>query len=518
MTRWMVRSAVLGATFWGLAAATSAAQAAVALPPCLSPHMVLQRDKPVPLWGTAAPGEKVTVTFRDQSQTATADEKGNWSLKLAPLRAGGPDVLAVKGTNEIAIDDVLVGEVWVGSGQSNMQGNTGGYVKGDPVLEGLASKAPYPRIRLLTSRGKWVEATPQAVNGFSALLFSFGVRLQEQLDVPVGLLQGAVGGTPSGPWLSKEAFAADEACQAALAKFRAGYDFAVLQKSYEEDLAKWEQAAEAAKKDGKNPPPRPVPPRKAEDLAAEVGGLFEQHIRLFVGYGIRGVLWDQGESGTKVSGVDQYTMMGALIRGWRKEWGVGEFPFLYVQKPSGGGPAFDPTDPATNKAEPFTALPATVPADGAYREVHLRIRSYPQTEIVTATDLGSGLHPSNKSGYGSRAARVALALAYGKPVEGVGPTYAEHKVEGGAIRVKFAHVGKGLVFRHGEKLQGFAVAGEDKTFRWAEARIDGDSVIVSSPDVPKPVAVRYAYAGRHPWANLFNADGLPALSFRTDEW
>ena len=191
------------------------------------------------------------------------------------------------------------------------------------------------------------------------------------------------------------------------------------QKKYETDLAAWEKAAEAAKKDGKTPPAKPKPPLKPGEVSAEDRHLYEAHIRPMIPFGIRGVLWDQGESGTAIQGIDQFTLMGALIRGWRNEWGQGEFPFIYVQKPSGGGCAFNPEDPITNKANKFTPLPPAVPNTqlGLYRETHIRIAQYPQTAMVVCTDLGSGIHPTNKSGYGSRASRVALGMVYGKKVE-----------------------------------------------------------------------------------------------------
>jgi sialate O-acetylesterase len=238
--------------------------------------------------------------------------------------------------------------------------------------------------------------------------------------------------------------------------------------------------------------------------------------RTFIPFGIRGVLWDQGESGTAITGVDQYTLMGALIRGWRKEWGQGEFPFLYIQKPSGGGCAWDPSDPVTDQADKFTPLPAKAPADGAYRELHIRIMNHPNTAMVTSSDLGPFTHPTNKSGYGTRASRVALGLVYSKKVEIYGPTYKDHVVKGNKVHVTFAHVGPGLAFRHGDKPQGFALAGDDKVFHWADAVIEGDTVVLSSDKVAKPAAVRYAWASRHPWANLFSKDGMPALPFRTD--
>jgi len=217
--------------------------------------------------------------------------------------------------------------------------------------------------------------------------------------------------------------------------------------------------------------------------------------------------------------------MGALIRGWRREWGQGDFPFLHIQKPSGGGCAWDKKgDPVTRLAGDFTEkLPARIrPGDGNYRKMHIRIIQYPKTFMVTASDLGGGIHPLNKSGYGARACRVALGAVYGKDVEIYGPVYDSHKIEGATIRITFKHVGKGLAFKGGDKLQGFAIAGADGVFHWADARIDpstgsgqaGETVVVSCDKVSKPTAVRYACANQCAWANLFNKDGLPALTFQ----
>jgi sialate O-acetylesterase len=496
-------------------AAAPQARGEVKLPNVLSSHMVLQRDAAVPIWGTAAPNEKVTVKFRDQEKTTTADKNGKWSVKFDALKAGGPDKLTVTGTNTITLDDVLVGEVWVGSGQSNMQGNVGGYTKGDPELAKLAA-GTYPKIRLSTSGGKWQESNEKSINGFSAILFAFGVGLQRDLDVPVGLMVGAVGGTPSGYWLSDESYRSDEPCKAVVKKFAETYDFEKAKAAHAEALKKWEVAAEQAKKDGKNPPGKPQAPVAAGESTGKIGNLYAAHIRPMQPYGIRGVLWDQGESGTAINGVDQYTLMGALIRGWRSEWAQGDFAFIYVQKPSGGGCAWDPADPVTNQGEKFAPLPKVVPNDGAYRETHVRIKDYPNTFMATSSDLGPGIHPTNKSGYGMRSARVALGGVYGKKVEIYGPVYKAHKVDGEKVRVSFNHSGQGLAFKHGDKLQGFALAGADGKFEWADAVIEGNEVVLSTAKVTKPIAVRYAWANQHPWANLFNKDGLPALPFRTD--
>lgn len=495
------------------------AHAEVKLPPVISSHMVLQRDMPVPIWGSAKPGEKVSVTFRDQEKSTVADDAGKWLVKLDPLKAGGPDVLTIAGEKTLKLDDVLVGEVWVGSGQSNMQMAVNSYVKDDPVLAKLAADS-YPKLRLMGSgRAGWVEANAKNNVSFSALLFAFGVRLQQDLDVPVGLMVGAVGGTPSGYWLTEDMLAKDEAAQTMIKKSAASSDFEAATKKYELDLAKWKADVEKAKKEDKKPPVAPLPPIKAGESRGKIGNLYLAHIKPFLPYAMRGVVWDQGESGTAIQGIDQYTLMGALIRGWRTAWGL-DFVFIFIQKPSGGGIAWDNADPVTTQGEKFAKLPAAVPPlqAGAYRDNHIRIMNYPKTAMAITSDLGPGIHPINKSGYGTRASRVALALVYGKKVEYYGPVYQTHKTEGDKIRLSFTHVGQGLAFKHGDKLQGFAIAGSDKNFVWADAVIDNDSVIVSSPKVSAPVAVRYAWSQTHPWANLFNRDGLPAVPFRTDTW
>ncbi|HEY3324016.1 MAG TPA: hypothetical protein VGP72_26420 [Planctomycetota bacterium] len=494
--------------------------AEVKLPQVISSHMVLQRDVPVPIWGTAAAGEKVTVKFRDQAKTAEPDAQGKWMVKLDPLKVGDAATMTIAGTNTITLDDVLVGEVWVGSGQSNMDMGVGSYTKGDEVLAKMAAES-YPKLRLIRcGRTPWQEATPQTIPGFSALLFSFGVPLQKELDVPVGLMVGAVGGTPSGRWLSAEMFAADTACQEMVAKAKEKYDPAAEEAKYKEALAKWEKADAEAKKDGKKSPGKPKQPLPPGECEGGMGSLFKVHIQPFIPFAMRGVFWDQGESGTAVTGVDQYTIMGALIRGWRKDWGQGEFPFIHVQKPSGGGCAWNLEDAVTNKAEKFAPPPAenTISGNNNYREQHIRLMQYPAAPMAIASDLGPGIHPTNKSGYGARGCRVALGLVYGKKIEYLGPVYASHKIEDNKIRVSFTHVGQGLAFKNGEKLQGFALAGEDKAFHWAEAAVDGETVVLSSEKVVKPVAVRYAWAGNYPWANFFNKDGLPGVPFRTDAW
>ena len=502
-----------------LALCAASACAEVTLPPAISDHMVLQRDVAAPVWGMASAGEEVSVSVAGQTKTAIADAKGRWKVTLDPLKVAEGLTLTVKGKNTVTVQDVSVGEVWLGSGQSNMDMHVNSYTNGDPVLA-VAAVATHPKLRLLhKGRKGWEEATPANNAQFSALLFAFGVPLQRELGVPVGLMVGAVGGTPSGYWLTEEMYRSDIACQAQAQEFAKTYDFDAAKRKYEAQLAEWKVAAEKAKQEKGKVPRAPVPPAKAGESSGRIGSLYEAHVRPYAPYAIRGVLWDQGESGTAITGVDQFNVMGALIKGWRKEWGQ-DFPFLYVQKTSGGGTAWDLEDPVTRNASKFSPLPAQVPGngEGLYRELHIKIQQHPKTAMVTSTDLGSGTHPTNKSGYGERAARVALGFVYGKTVEIVGPSYASHVVEGNKVRVKFTHVGQGLAVRHSDKLQGFMIAGADKKFVWADAVLEGDSVVVSSPKVANPAAVRYAWSGISPWANLFNKDGLPALTFRTDDW
>lgn len=500
-------------------AASISLHAEVKLPPAISSHMVLQRDMPVPIWGTADAGEEITVAFADQKKTTQADTTGKWQIKLDPLPASAePRDLTVSPNHKCT--NVLVGEVWLGSGQSNMAGPVRTYKGKDPALQKTLDAAPYPRIRLMKQGAPgWVESVPAQVDGFSAVLFAYGARLHAELGVPVGLMLGAVGGTPSGYWLTEDMFKDDAACQAQVKEFAKTYDLAAAMRGYERYMTAWKASAEKAKAEGKQPGREPAKPRLPGECNDTFGHLYVKHVQPYLPYAIRGVLWDQGEGGTAITGIDQFHAMGALIKGWRKAWAQ-DFPFIYVQKPSGGGTAWDMTNPTTVNASPFTPLPAMVPRDidGQAREVHLKIQQHPQTAMVISTDLGGMTHPTNKSGYADRAKLVAMGFVYSGKAEYSGPLYASHEIKDGKVRIHFTHTGAGLAARHSDKLQGFMIAGADKKFVWADAVIDGQEVIVSSPSVPQPAAVRYAWSSNSPWANLFNKDGLPAQTFRTDDW
>ena len=502
------------------------------IPPVFSDHMVLQREATAPVWGTANPATEVTarLTGKANQPVATgsglADARGRWRLELGSLDAGGPYTLTIQsGDKTASFQDVLVGEVWVGSGQSNMAGGVRNYAQRDATLEDLWKSNPHPKIRLLRggAQSRWTLADEDSVGGFSAILFAFGEAIHRECDVPVGLILGAVGGTPSSCWLSEEAYAASPKIKAALDEFSKNYNPAIAKERWRKQMEAWEKAAaDARAKDEEFKRRKPNPPQKPGEknkTGGKIGGLYEKFIRPQVGYGIRGVLWDQGESGTGVLGLDQFTAMGALTRGWRREWALGEdFPFILIAKPSGGGCAYDPKNPVTREGNKFVPLPEKFPdlKSAAQRLEFLRMTKHPNVYTVPTSDLGSGVHPLNKWAYGTRAARLARHFVYGQKIPPHGPAYRSHESKNGKIQVHFDHLGGGLVTAHVEEIRGFAIAGQDGVYHWAKAQPDGDTILLSSDQVPDPVHAAYGCAKERSWANLFSQEGLPVSSFRTD--
>lgn len=474
-----------------------------------SNNMVLQRDLKVPVWGTAEAGEKVTVSFRNQSKEVKTGKNGRWQIKLDSLKLGPASDLVISGKEKITFKNVAVGEVWLGSGQSNMAGSAGGYAKRDPILQSIIEKGPYSNLRIYVS-GKWEIADSKTMPRFSAIHLSFGYALQLELKMPVGLFYGAVGGTPSGRWLSMKMALADKDLSD---QFKAsnGYSFNELESKQSSELAKWEKSVIKAKAEGKRPPRSPV----------KLGDLYQSKIEQYIPFAMRGVLWDQGEGKTRISGVtDQYVVMNALIKGWRQAWGQGDFPFLHVQKPSGGVSPWNPENPINRGAKNFNPnKPPTHQTDFSvmsYPLDHIKMGTLPNAPLVTALDLGTGVHPSCKSGYGSRASRVALGVVYGRKGAVCGPVYKSHQVDGQTIRIHFTHTGKGLDFRHADSLEGFEICGEDGKWEWANAKIENHSVLVSHPAVSNPKYVQYAFNKDPSYANLYNKDGFPALPFSSN--
>lgn len=483
-----------------------------------SDHMVLQREKPVPIWGWADPGERVTVDFAGQSRAATAGADGAWRIVLDPLPANStPESLTLRSDRPgrgMNISDVLVGEVWLGSGQSNMA---------MPVMKAMdfdreRAAADLPEIRMFTDRsppaaapqaegkGAWVVCSPATVGGFSATLFFFGREIQRELGVPVGLINASVGGTRIASWIAPETQLAEPVLRPAaqeIAERHAAFDPAKAQQWHRKALARWEDEAAAAKAAGRKKPPRkPDDPVQVHQKKGGLGGLFNGKIAPWIPVSIRGVVWYQGEANAHEDLWRTYQQeLELLVTDWRRRWGE-ELPFAWVQLPNLGDPEAHGTD------------------DGwmHVREAMRRSLRLPRTGMAITVDIGDprDIHPPNKQEVGRRLALWALGDVYGRRVPATsGPLPAGHEVRAGAIAVPFAHAA-GLRARTGEP-RGFLIAGANRLWKPARGRIEGQTVVVSSPEVPLPLAVRYAWA-TNPDGNLVNEADLPASPFRTDDW
>ncbi|MBI1929950.1 sialate O-acetylesterase [Candidatus Poribacteria bacterium] len=490
---------------------TSATIAEVKLPAVIGDNMVLQQHAKVPIWGTADPGEQITVSLGAQQVATTADNEGRWMVSLNSLDAGGPFEMTIAGNNTLTLRNVLVGEVWVCSGQSNMQWS----VKASADAEGEIAAADYPMIRLFSvkrtvaegplpdTEGSWGACSSQTVGDFSAVGYFFGGELHKMLDVPVGLIHSSWGGTPAEAWTSRPALESEPDFKPILDRWEQILaEYPQAKQKYEDQLAEWKQAAEAAKAEGKPEPRRPGAPL-GPDHPHRASGLYNGMIAPLIPYAIQGVIWYQGES--NADRAYQYRkLFPAMIQDWRSAWKHGDFPFLFVQ--------------LANWRE---TKPEPVESDWAeLREAQLMTLTLPKTAIAVAIDIGDAadIHPKNKQEVGRRLALAAQSIAYGKEVVYSGPIYASMTTEGNKVRLRFMpHTADGLMAKGDEPLKGFAIAGQDHKFVWADARIDGDTVVVWSDQVPHPVAVRYAWAD-NPVCNLYNKAGLPASPFRTDDW
>jgi sialate O-acetylesterase len=493
-----------------------AAKAEVRLPAIFSDHMVLQRDAAVPVWGWADPGEKVTVSIAGQTKTATADAAGKWSVKLDKLAAGEALTLVVTGRNTNTVNDVLVGEVWLGSGQSNMQM----WMKSVRDLEQEKAAAKFPQIRMFTvarheavtpqtdCKGAWVICSPETVETFSATAYCFGRELHQKLGVPVGLIASSVGATPIETWTSLDKQEGRKELAPVFAewaeKLRVPYDTAKAQAQYEKQLAAWKINSAKRVAEGKPAgyaPEKPVPPREHKNYPAN---LFNGMIAPIIPYAMRGAIWYQGENSGREGFAQLYEyQLPLLIADWRARWGQGDFPFAWVQ--------------LANYRE-VTNSPSPVSHWAMVREGMLKSLAVTNTGMAVAIDIGmpNNIHPINKQEVGRRLALWARANVYGEKIAFSGPLPAGHKISGGEIILSFKHTDGGLVARGGN-LNGFVIAGADKEWHWGKARIEGETIVVSSPDVKSPVAVRYAWAD-NPKCNLYNDAGLPASPFRTDDW
>ena len=488
-------------------------------PQVIGSNMVLQRDMQAPIWGWASAGEEITVTLSTEAEgvepisttTTVADADGNWQSKLPAMAAGGPYTLRIKGSNTLELTNVLFGEVWVCSGQSNMQWS----VNASKDNEAEIAAAMYPKIRLFyvprvpsglpqqDVTADWYETSPETIPQFSAVAYYFGQKLYKNLDVPIGLINTSWGGTRIEPWtppVGLDAVPALASISKEVQDIQANYRAQLPEKinAIEDWIAETRKALEAGAQ--LKPMPDNTHPLRHQGRPT---ALYNGMVHPIVPYAIRGALWYQGESNLR-DGMLYHEKMKALINGWREVWGQGEFPFYFVQ--------LAPFNYGGRNANPLF-LPQIWEAQAA-------TLALPNTGMAVTTDIGNlrDIHPRNKQDVGRRLALWALAKVYGRDdVTYSGPLYKSMAVEGNTIRLTFDHIGSGLTSRDEKSLTWFQIAGEDKEFVEAEAITDGDTVIVSSDAIANPVAVRF---GWHQSAepNFVNKEGLPASPFRTDSW
>ena len=477
----------------------------------ISDHMVLQREKPVAVWGWADAGESVSVAFAGQSKTATAGADGKWTLQLDALKASAESrTLTVTGKDghKLEVKDILVGEVWLGSGQSNMAMN----VQSSNNFDAEKAAAQYPLIRhyqetsthaeqpQAEGKGSWKACTPDNVGGFSAVLYFFGREIHKEVGVPVGLVNTSVGGTPIESWVSAEAQSSNPETKAIYdmqQKAYQAFDATKATALYEKQLAAWKIAAAQAKTAKTEIPRKPNDPIAMRKFKGGPAGLYNGKVANLAPYTLRGMLWYQGEGNAGNPGIYE-KQLSQLVTSWRTLW-QDEVPFAWVQLPN-----YRDSD-----SESWPRI----------RESMMKVLALPKTGMAITLDIGDpkDIHPKNKQDVGKRLSFWALESVYGLKVAATsGPLPVGNKVEGSSVRISLKHAA-GLKTRDGSAARGFRIAGADKVWKPASARIEGTEVVVSSPEVASPVAVRYAWA-ENPDCNLVNGADLPATSFRTDDW
>lgn len=482
------------------------------LPALISDGMVLQRNMEICIWGWAEPGELITVTgsWQNEELIATADMDGQWLLKMEPHEAGGPYKLTISNEESITINNIMFGEVWICSGQSNMKLSV---IRAANAAREI-TEADYPDIRMFkvvnnvaeepqtNCRGDWAVCSPETVPQFSAVGYYFARELHKELGVPIGMIHSSWGGTPAEAWTKEEVLEEIPECAPILQRYEeAVKNFPRSQKEYENKLQEWERSSGKAKSEETWLLLKPQPPY-GPGHPHSPSGLYNGMISPLIRYRIKGVIWYQGENNT-YRAYQYRKLFPAMIRNWRSDWEQGDFPFLFVQLPN---------YMAVN-SEPVESYWAEL------REAQLKTLHLPNTGMAVTIDIGEidDIHPKNKQDVGKRLALWALAKSYGKDLVYSGPVYKSMDIEGGRIILHFEHIGGGLTIPGNEKLKGFTIAGEDRRFVWADAEIDGDTVVVSNESIVNPVAVRYGWAD-NPQCNLYNKEGLPASPFRTDDW
>ena len=486
----------------------------VVLPDVLSDAMVLQRNQSIPIWGKAGPGEAVTVKFAGQTRTAAADKDGNWRVTLKALSANAaPAEMTIAGRNTITLKDVVVGEVWLVAGQSNMQRLLSETANGEQAI----AAANRPLIRLFNvSRqvafkhappplGKWQACTSESVKQFSAAGYYFGIELQQELNVPVGLINSSYGGSQAEAWTPVEYLVASPDLMPTVERTKIwDEERSRVRVQYDEAIKKWREDSDKARASGARPSPSPPVPDALREYRI-ASSIYDGMIAPLIPFAIRGAVWYQGESNE--TRAQQYgILLPTMIKAWRERWGQGNFPFGVVQLPNYRTPKDEPADEAWSHL----------------REAQrITTRSVVNTGLIVTIDIGEArdIHPQNKLDVGKRMARWALGDVYRRKLITSGPMFRSARIAGAKMILTFDDVGSGLKIASGDKLQEFAIAGADRKWYWAEAKIIGkDQIEVSSPNVTQPLRVRYAFNSnpRHP--NLTNETGLPASPFRTDDW
>src|SRR5262245_16099742 len=474
-------------------ALAGSALADVRLPGIISDHMLLQRDVPARIFGKASPGEAVSVAFRGQTVKAVTDPLGRWEVWLQPLTPGPAAEMTITGANTITVADVLVGDVWIGSGQSNMQWAVRQADNADTEI----ASARFPQIRLFSVprkpspvpvedvEARWVVCSPESIAEFSAVLYYFGRQMHQDLKVPMGLIHSSWGGTPIASWISGPSLVGNPRLEPFLTYWQnLILQYPVNASRYDQNVQKWEAAGSQG--------PRPAAPM-GPGHAHEPTTLYNGMIAPLVKYTIKGALWYQGETEAgRAQGQVYGDALMTLVQDWRRAFGQGDFPFYWVQLANYGNAA---------KNGHWMRV-----QEGQVKATALR-----NTGVAVITDIGNptNIHPTNKQEVGRRLALLAED-------KGASPLYRQYTREGGAMRIWFDHAGKGLKTRGDGPVSGFSIAGADGKYVPATAKIEGVTVLVSSPDVPNPQSVRYAW-DYNPDANLINALGLPVSLFRTDE-
>ena len=502
------------------------ALAKLSVPSFFSDHMVLQREQSVLIWGKGDLNSQITVSFKGRSAATVTDDEGHWKLRILTGAAdaqGAPlSITSLPGKQTITIQDVLVGEVWFASGQSNMVFT----MNRVPAYADVIEKSDFPQIRMFNAptvtavetqddiAGEWTLCSPDTVPGYSAVAFFFARKLHTELGVPVGVIKAAWGGKPVETFTSRKALnslpGTKKLVDAAVAS-DANFDPVRAKAAYEQRLKQWEDADAAWKKkpaaERGRRPRKPAAPKRALDTEGQPGVLFNSMINPFVGYTQRGAIWYQGEGNAKAGAVPYDQTLPLLINDWRTRWDD-DFSFYFVQLANYRDPS---TEPGNN--DPWPLL------QDRMRRI---LQTTPKTGMAIINEIGEAkdIHPKNKHDVGERLALWALAKDYGrKDLVYSGPLFRSSVVKDGAVEVTFDHAGSGLKVRDGGKLARFEIAGADKVWHWADARVTApDTVTVSSSNVRKPVAVRYAWAANPEGANLINSAGLPASVFRTDDW